>query len=399
MPAWNRSAVESELLDRLWNYFTGHAVYVEAALVLDGLLCLTAGSTQRLVASRLLNPALVDPVLCAIESHMHVLKSSTAREAQEHAGRLVGRVDWQTTYVRRLVTANPLLVRSAVVDRAYDNWETRTLLYALRAIENLVDTADMGGRGALAVRFHGYRERCGRLSLHSKLRQARRVESIPAHRLERLSSRPGLEPVARFVADYQSAIRSADPSVVLDLLGRSVLAPVEDETLYELLVGFRLLDALEHLGYVEIPMSLRGLAGDPFALLVHPTQGEIRILRETGVFELPAYRDEPSHFREVLRSAGMRRSSLRPDFLLEFDGRPCLVVEVKHTSRDSKTRDRDGIRDALAYLKDAEAVFAGFGGVSAMVVAYASEAVPATGTPIVVCDENRIGDAMRIALA
>lgn len=398
MPTWNRSEVESELIGRLWNYLAGHAIYVEAGLVLDGLLGLDQGSTQRLIAVRLLNPEIIEPVLGAIESHMRLLKSSSSRDFQEQTGEFTGRVDWPGTFVRRMVTSNPLVVRSAVVERAYDNWEARTLLYALRAIEELIDAAGMAGQGALPIRFRGYKDRCGRLAHHAKLRQAREVVAIPAHRLERLACRPGLEPVGSFVANFQSAVCSADPSTLLKILGSSVLAPVDDETLYELLVGFRLLDALEGMDCVEAHTPLRGLAGAPFAELAHPTMGTIRILRETGVFELAAYRDDASRFRETLESAGMRRSSLRPDFLIEFEYRPCLVVEVKHTSRDGKTRDRDGIRDALAYLKDAEVVFAAFAGVSALVVAFASEGKPAAGAHIVVCDENRVDDALRIAL-
>lgn len=399
MKTWDREEVVSGLLPRLWDFLANHARHVDSYIYVDDLLGLDAGSIQRLAASRLLDPRRVEPMLGDIETHLRGLPSSARREVRESRAGIRGRIDWPNTLRLRITTSDPLVVRTAVVERAYDTWTSRVLKFALSNLIEMATLASFGGAGELGNFSTQVRESATRLMRHAKLAQARDISFVPAQQLDRFRERTHLADVADFVDDCQCVTAMSDLTSLKRLLGRSVLAPVTDDKLYELLVGFRLIDAFEENGYHERRDNIRGLAGVPFSVLEDSCGDVVSIWKEASVFDLREASSFGSVFAETLYLAGVPRSSLRPDFLVEFETRPCLIVEVKHTLRTGKTRDRDGIRDAMAYLKDAEDLEPDFNGARALVVAYGTPAKPHPSAEIMVADEDGVSMAVKHVLS
>lgn len=399
MKTWNRDEVISELAPRLWDYLTSHTRHIDSYLDIDDLLGLDAGSIQRLAAIKLLDRNRIMPMLTMAEAHLRGLPSSVRRETEDTQAGIRGRVDWPATQRLRMTTGDPLIIRASVVERAYDTWTARILRFALEGVVVLAGIVDLSGAGELAVAIAEMREMSLRLQRHAKVLQARHCATIPADQLERFRSRTHLAEVADFVDQYQCIISMSNTADLKSLIGRSVLVPLSDDKLYELLVGFKLIDAFLTLGFTEEVDTIRGLRASPFSRMTSPEGSHIRVWKETSVFDLDEAVDSESLFTQTLVLAGTPRSSLRPDYVVEIPGRPCLIVEVKHTLTTGKTRDRDGIRDALAYLKDTEHTAQQFIGTRALVVAFGTTATPNATAQIMVTSEDDVSTAIELVIS
>jgi hypothetical protein len=154
-----------------------------------------------------------------------------------------------------------------------------------------------------------------------------------------------------------------------------LLTPATEDRLFELMVGFSLVDALCARGFRERRVWLVGDPGFPFAELINEGQ-RLRVYWQRAVGQLVPELPVESFFSSVLRAAQMSASSLRPDFvILRDEPFSVLMVEVKHTL-NQKTSERRGIVEMLAYLKDCEEVLSGLPRPVGLVVAWG-----ATGRP------------------
>jgi hypothetical protein len=182
---------------------------------------------------------------------------------------------------------------------------------------------------------------------------------------------------------------------VRDVVSQRLLAPLADDRLFELMVGFRLIDSFEHLGY-RAHLPLLPVRGRPFAELVGGRR--LTLWWQRPVWHVAPELRHSSSYSAALRAARLSQSALRPDFVLRsVDPKRLLLVEVKHTETDELTSDRRAIFDALAYLDDGKAVFHDLPTPHALAVGWGSRA-DATPDRVVVASFDILPDALETVL-
>jgi hypothetical protein len=188
---------------------------------------------------------------------------------------------------------------------------------------------------------------------NAKLPEVSRIRRMPERALGSLARERDAAPILDFVRMIRDAVDDLEVASVRDVLEQRVLAPAEDDVPFELLVGFGIVDGLLEHGFLETQTRLVERTSVPFAILKR-RESRVTMWWRRALWRFSLTTGATSQFHRVLELAGMSRSSLRPDFLLVGeDPDRLLIVEIKHTVRDNASSERDGIRDALAYLDDA----------------------------------------------
>jgi len=220
---------------------------------------------------------------------------------------------------------------------------------------------------------------------------------IPERVLVSLQRERDAGPILEFVRIVRDALDDLEATCVRDVLEQQLLSPAEDEVLFELLTGFAIVDALVRRGYREKGARLIGKSAVPFATLERATN-RFSMWWQRTPWQFGVAAGATSQFHNVLELAGMSRSSLRPDFVLIGENpERLLLVEVKHSIREKASVERDGIRDALAYLEDAKELFGTLPAPHALVVAWNATGVAAPGR-VMVSGQDGIGFAVDVLL-
>jgi hypothetical protein len=205
--------------------------------------------------------------------------------------------------------------------------------------------------------------------------------------------------VVAWVRQVAEALDEQVPTAVRDVVEDRVLAPAQASDLFELFVGFRIVDALLADGFREAQVRLIPSKTVPFAALSRG-QENVRLFWQRSLWSATGTETSTSTFRAVLDGALMRQSQLRPDFVLKMTNPSRLLfVEVKLTEDGVKTRDRVGIRDALGYAYDAETLLARYPQPHGLVVAWNAEGVPSGLAEILVASQASISAAISEVLA
>jgi hypothetical protein len=181
------------------------------------------------------------------------------------------------------------------------------------------------------------------------------------------------------------------------VVNERVLAPATDDRLFELWIGFRLVDELKRAGFVEQRRHLIDGGRRPLAQMTRSTE-KMTLWWQRSIWGRGLFDPQASRFGAVLKNAGMSVWPLRPDFLLVGENPTrVLIVEVKQTAREGVTPDRRGIAEALAYLDDAAEIMKPLPLPHAMVVAWNSTGMPASGR-VVVSDQQSVTSALATIL-
>jgi hypothetical protein len=205
-----------------------------------------------------------------------------------------------------------------------------------------------------------------------QVRLSKRVASGTA----RLAARHSATAISEFAERHADAVENQAPAAMREVISEQLLAPTRIDRLFELYVGFEMIDGLLAAGFEDFGHRVIPGRGVPFARLRRgPTQLEIWWQRP--IWRLFREQHGTSAYRQTLQSAGMSQYPLRPDFIVTDAPRArLLIVEAKFTSSEEETPERRGIQDALAYLKDASAIVRERPMPRALVAAW-----NATGTP------------------
>ncbi|MGY1631874.1 hypothetical protein ACI784_09240 [Geodermatophilus sp. SYSU D01186] len=331
--------------------------------------------------------------LDAAERALRELPASQSMTRVELHGEVRGRVSWTLTQRRRIAEADPALFVCTPPERRYDTPLGRLVLVALHCAAQLADLSGLPKKGIVGERVHDISRRARRLMLHPKLSKVRRVGPDALRHTEGLvARRPFLAPLVAFAEDFVLGIRNGSAESLEQLLERQFLSPDRDSVLFELQVGFDMLDALRQIGYqVQGPATLLPAAGVPFATL-HGPAGQAALWWQRPTWTLAPDKAATSIWAEILASNGLSRVPLRPDFLLDIPGaNRRLLVEVKLTTSEEGSPERDGLRDVLAYLTDAAGVFQDCPHPHALVAAW-----NASGRPVDRQNRIQISDQHRV---
>jgi len=388
---WNRAEVLATVRHRLWRYLSACASPVQLSSVAEDLWRLPRGDLLRLTAAHL---ALLPETQEMLEAAALVLKelpSSIARSEVELVGSVRGPVNWTRTQQRQLATADPTRFVCRPVERRYDTPLARLVLLALRRCIELGSLAELQASGAAGNEVATVVARATHLAAHRKLVAVTVVPHLSERTLESLRRYRHTEPLIRFVRQVRHALYDLHPESLDAIITSQLLMPATDDTLFELMAGFLITDALIKNGGRQ---SFRLIAGGgvPFAQLDAPLP--ITIWWQRSLWALQAAGDGQSRYEGTLRAASMTLGKLRPDFLIVCHDPPRLVVvEVKQTADAAARPERRGVLEAMAYLHDAQDVFRRYPYPHALVVGWNARAIPGEGQ-IVVANQDNVADAV-----
>lgn len=317
---------------------------------------------------------------------------STPGTVQSHAvelyGEVEGSVDWAATVERQMETGDDTLFVCRFGRRRFETPTARLVRTALSVAEGVgrgftSDSSEVGAhRRALTDQVH-------HLGSHPKLIGVRPYKHPSEEQLNRAAERSGCEPIVSYIR-FARDIEARDPRAIARLLDEVVIAPATDDRLFELQVGFQLVEALTSVGWVvELLQAVSGTRL-PFARLTRGSSALV-IWQQRALASLPV-KVGSSRYSKYRRMNGLGASGLIPDYVIQHDG-GLTLVEVKLTSRDVSTgamgHVRAGMSDAMAYLHDYPSLAHG-PNPRAVVVAWGTKAVPDSSATVAVCGLDRL---------
>ena len=316
-----------------------------------------------------------------IRELLPLLPSSVYRREEEVQGFVSGPVDWPRTQQRRVATADPTLFVCRPATRRYDTPPARLVHWVLTEVGGLASGSGLRDEGETGTAVHLVSDQARRLLLHPKLTGIRRPRLATEEKLKALEARkPEFRPVTSLARLIRDGWYARDPFLVASVVEQRLLAPAKDDVLFELQVGFSLVDAFLDRGFEReaAPRLLQPRRGAlPFARLHSSLYGALDVWWQRAIWSLEGMPPSRGKLRRILTDATMTQTSFRPDFILHLrdHDRP-VIVEAKLTSKPEDTNEREGILESLAYLNDAETIVQELPLPRALVVAW-----NATGTP------------------
>jgi hypothetical protein len=397
MTTFNPVEQAAKVRSRLWLHLSGSSVPSDLEPAIEDLFRLGRGDLRRLAAASLALQSETAEALVAVERLLRELPASALRREVELVGVVRTPVMWERTIMRQVALSDPSRFVCRPPERQYDTPLAQLLVLALRRFVALVDTAGLPVRAppGAGARLADLRRDALLHLAHRKLHDVTAVRRLPDRVLASLRRHSLTGPVLEFNRRATEVLEDFSPAAIRKIVSEALLVPSKPDVLFELVVGFALLDAFRDHGY-----SLQRLAlvpgRTPFARLWEGTR-EARLYWHHPLWSIHG---DPSQsvYRRILADAGMTLRHLIPDFLIVQDEpRRVLIVEVKLTEREAYRADRRGILDAMAYLHDAGGELRGLPEPHALVVAWNAEGRPRQGR-VLVADQDQIGAAVALIL-
>ena len=181
----------------------------------------------------------------------------------------------------------------------------------------------------------------------------------------RRSPRHAARTLARVYERYCRLVERPTPAALVDALRQRLLAPLDDDTLYEVWAILGAATVFDDAGWTLDVAGLVGQAAVPFAYRA-PGGRTVARLR---FGHTPAHWRRASRYCTVFDRYGLAGAVRRPDLIVELQRgrrRRHLLVEVKRTRDPSYIAD--SIYKVLGYLADFAPVFAGQEGPCALLL-------------------------------
>lgn len=384
MTTWNFADALSEVRLHLWRFLSGSAHPSAIASSAEGLWDLPSGEIRRLIAAHLVLSEATENMLMAAALLLPRIPADTRLAEEELLGRVHGPVDWQRTRQLQLSSGDRRRFLCLPPDRHFDTALARLIKSCLTDCLTLGEAAALrGSAGPVRTKMERTTSTARRLVQHTKLRQARKAMPT-AGQLVAIGARRHTEPLLQFARAFSEGFVGLEPAMTRTVIEEQLLAPADDETLFELLVGCRLTAEFEAVGFVLSNRSLIEPGGRAPLAVMRRGSELLRIWWQRSA--LPIAGLKTGLYAQCLLDAGIGRASLRPDFVLEFatSGR-VVLVEVKHTVSDAAPVHA-GVKDALLYLMDARDWFDAQPFPHAVVVAFGADSC--TGGRVIVSGER-----------
>jgi hypothetical protein len=381
-----RERILAEVADNLWRYVGRHACAMPAATRL--LADLTGLSMESLETLRHLHLLLSEDVSRFIDEALPALLRGLRPVAPPEAvaGRVVvrGRIAWGATMAARARRggSDRALHVSATPRPQYGTAEARLLVRTLDALAQAcarLSALASGGEDGWTAQVERVETAVGRARSH-RLLAAVHVAEAPAmadlaasHRSPRQAART----LARVYDHYCRLVAHPTLSALLEALRQRVLAPLDDDALYELWALLGAATVFDEAGWTLDVAGLVGRAAVPFTYRA-PGGGTVARLR---FGHTPAHWRRASRYCTVFDRYGLAGAVRRPDLIVELRQsrrRRHLLVEVKRT-RDPQYI-ADSIYKVLGYLADFEAVFAGQEGARALLLLWEGRGAALSGS-------------------
>jgi hypothetical protein len=379
---FDAAEVAKQVESRLWRYLSTNAAPSDLAAVAESLFALPRHELSRLTAAHLADSDRTDQMLQAARAVLRELPSSVSRSEVELRAGVRQPVIWTRTYQRRYATGDQQRYVCRPPERAYDTPLARLVALALDRCAALPELAGLRNRGQLGRKVTERASRAARLRGHAKLADIGAPGRLPERTLASLRRHRRAIPLITWVRRASEALDDRSPQAMREVIQERLLLPSQESRLFELFVGFRLVDAFVAAGFSETQQRLVPNPKVPFARL---RRGEetLEVYWQRSLWAAAGVTAD-GHYKSALTDAGMSISHLCPDFVLKLTNPARLAfVEVKLTTGVGEPRDRVGIRDALAYSHDAESLLADYPHPHGLVVGWNSDARPGPGEFVV----------------
>jgi hypothetical protein len=281
---------------------------------------------------------------------------STARSVE----RLRGPVHWGRTLSLRMATGAPNIYVTTPAERVYQTPENELLVHVLDAIVQIA--RQIGWEHVVSTHgpAHVIQTHVAESERWLQNRMVSSIERVPptARSLARIESGRMRDRYALVVATYRrlvALVDRIDREAIRIAIEEAGLVTAIDSTLFELHTTFKVVDALNALGWQLRPFYLfRGKVRS------HGQQADGRQI-DLSYQTLPVDLGQGSKYRSTLAAHGFRRQAdLRPDLVLRWidtDGKTRrLLIECKLSVRSGVSyAARQALTDLLAYRQAFEA--------------------------------------------
>lgn len=397
---WNRSDAIERIGPKLHRYLH-HQVRREdlASQTGDWFDDLTTDDLRRLSLAHLAAHPDTTKALDAAEELLRLLPSTTRRHELVLQGEVRGPVRWDRTFQQRHATGDDTLFICQGIDRRYDTPLARLIRLVVhrcteldRKVKNRGPTAPQETAAAKA------RKIIRSSAFQRKLGGASRVRRIHLHTLDALADRGELEQtLVRWLRRYEEMIELSDIDSLVEVLQEQAFAPHTDDRLFELEIGFDLVQAIEDLGFSPHPGLLDSKT--PFATLTTDKRTATLWWDKALVSTSGGILGSPSRYMDLLDDAQLTGNPLRPDFIVGLTNPDrYLIVEIKlYTAEERESGDhaaRIGLRETLAYLADINGALDHQQGPVGLVVSWDTSGKPETSSRIMISDQHHIVQAM-----
>lgn len=319
----------------------------------------------------------------SLPSRLRSIKTRTKRVSNESRGGLGGRIDWSET-IKRRYSHNPSDTSLFVCENRSENYDIDENVVLKRLLALIYSTIDECEE-YLTRDYEWVTERWKESedlietmreiferNVHvTRIRDPEAYEPTPRMVQRATQSRDRIyRDASRLYRQYQRTLEG-DETAIRNLLDRTAITPDDDETLFELFVLFRYIEAIEELSDEQFRLRTIESGSQEVANLIDEDT-EITVYHDNSARDrgLSFLSDVPgkdpenlSRTERVEREArivtdeyfldqSLRTTTGRPDVIvLEVEAGSnveYLITEVKYSTRPETVRQ--GIRETLEYL-------------------------------------------------
>ena len=319
----------------------------------------------------------------SLPSRLRSIKTRTKRVSNESRGGLGGRIDWSET-IKRRYSRNPSDASLFVCENRSENYDIDENVVLKRLLALIYSTIDeceeylskdyewVTERWKESEDLIGTMREVFERTVHvTRIREPKAYEPTPRMLQRAAQSRSEIyRDASRLLHRYQRTLEG-DETAIRNLLSRTAVTPDDDETLLELFVLFRYIEAIEELSDERFRLRTIESGSQEVAKLVDGDT-EITVYHDNSARDrgLSFLSDVPekdpknlSRTEFVEREArivtddyfldrSLRATTGRPDVIVlevqSDSNTEYLITEVKYSTRPETVRQ--GIRETLEYL-------------------------------------------------
>lgn len=401
--SWDRPARIGEIRDRIWSYLTPASCFAPQGLLIAGaLLQWPEAEASRLGELQFLLCEETGNFLDGLPQLMRKLATASDHEVEFSTQRIRGQVDWSHTLALRNTAGASDLYVTTPARRVYQTSENELLVHVLDAIVQggqRTGWARQTRRRAPAMRIRT------RLDLAMRLQQNRMLSSIdrvlPGPRaIARVRSGRNAEHYAAVIAAYDkllALVEHIDRQAVREAVENAGLVTAEEPILFELLITFKVIDALNATGWRMEPFTL--FAGHVYTTGSMPDGRQISFWYQATPHDLTA----DSQYLGILTAHAFTSSRpLRPDIVLRWTDphgeQRWLLIECKLITsqpRAVNSAARQALADLLQYRSDFDVVLDTTRAPYGLGVAWGEGLQPNLNSDIVLCTPDTLDQAIR----
>lgn len=395
-PVWSREKAIAGVTQHIWRYLTEAAQHeTELQLEAAAILRMPPSEIRTLAQAHFILGDEVKQLLETMPALMRRLATTTVDEEERSAERVRGPIQWGPTIAAQAAAGVRQTYVTAPARRAYETPENQVLVASLGAIVEVARRtgwhrlSDRGLVGEVRKHHEAARGWLARRAFSGMLPTMPTERTIRRVAMGRTSRR--YRPAVDVIRTYQRLVRRLDRQAIRTAVENHALVTSDDDTLFELVCGFGIEEALKHHGWeVSFPGLIRN--GNRFITAI---RGETAL--DCSYQSAPPELRAHSRYEQAQADHDFRRvGPLRPDFVIRARSPTqtrWTLVEVKGgPKRQAVQSTRDALLDLLAYRRDYEHALANNPTPYGLGIAWGRELDPAATEDAVLCTPDRLAD-------